>query len=156
AGDADPGEERRAALLARLRADDAFRKAFLDEIRLLGMLRVVQSSEPRWLRLEDELGWSGREPASADSLADRVVRSLTDQVRRRALARRVPALAAAVLALVGVIALFSPTKAPDGPPEARPDHGLELATAVKVDDVRWESGDGLRPREGGAVTAGRL
>ena len=46
-GEEDPGEERRLALLARLRNDVAFRGAFIDEIRLLGMLKVVQSSEPR-------------------------------------------------------------------------------------------------------------
>src|SRR5262249_33214069 len=67
-GDQDPGEERRAALLARLRQNGEFRRAFLEEIRLLGVLRVVQSAEPRWLRLEDEWGWSAQEQASAASL----------------------------------------------------------------------------------------
>jgi hypothetical protein len=59
-GAADAGAERQAALLARLRADATFRQAFVQEIRLLGMLKVVQSSQPRWLRLEDELGCSGQ------------------------------------------------------------------------------------------------
>ena len=57
-GDHDPGEERRAALLARMRADEAFRGAFVAEIHLHGMLKAVQSPEPRWLRLEDAIGWS--------------------------------------------------------------------------------------------------
>ena len=57
--DAARGDE----LLARVRQDEAFRRAFVDEIRMLGMLRAVQSTEPRWLRLEDELGWSAAERA---------------------------------------------------------------------------------------------
>src|SRR5439155_5472224 len=51
-GGDDPGEDRRAALLERLGADPAFRQAFVDEIRMLGMLKAVKSAEPRWLRLE--------------------------------------------------------------------------------------------------------
>jgi hypothetical protein len=47
-------------LLARLRVDDEFRQEFVPEIRMYGMLRTVQSAEPRWLRLEDDLGWSER------------------------------------------------------------------------------------------------
>jgi hypothetical protein len=43
----DLDDGRRAELLARLRVDEAFRRAFVEEIRLLGMLKAVQSSEPR-------------------------------------------------------------------------------------------------------------
>jgi hypothetical protein len=155
-GTADADAERRAALLARLRADATFRQAFIDEIRLLGMLKVVQSSEPRWLRLEDELGWSGQERATAESLADRVLRLATAGARRRTLGWQALAAAAAVLVLVGGITWFRSGKAPDGPADPRPDHPLELATAIKLEGVRWDTGDGLRPEEGGVVTAGRL
>jgi hypothetical protein len=48
-GDRDPGPQRRESLLARLRGDGTFRRAFVEEIRLFGMLRAVQLSEPRWL-----------------------------------------------------------------------------------------------------------
>src|SRR5688500_18544687 len=72
ANDQDPGEERRAALRARLDADQGFRRTFVEEIRLLGMLRVVQSAEPRWLRLEDEVGWSARS-RDVETLAQNVV-----------------------------------------------------------------------------------
>jgi hypothetical protein len=155
-GEADPDEERRAALLARLRADAAFRQAFVDEIRLLGMLKVVQSAEPRWLRLEDELGWSGQERVAAEVLADRVVRSATAQEQRRTLGGRALAAAAAVLVVAGGIALFRSARTPDAPTEARPDHPLELATAIKLESVQWEAQEGLRPEEGSIVTAGRL
>ena len=74
-GDHDPGAERREALLARLRGDEAFRRAFVEEIRLLGMLRAVQSSEPRWLQLEDQIGWSARQREDVETLVQKVVRS---------------------------------------------------------------------------------
>ena len=45
--------------------DEEFRRAFVAEIRMLGMLKAVQSPEPRWLRLEDELGWSAAGPLDA-------------------------------------------------------------------------------------------
>ncbi len=61
-------------LSARVRQDEGFRRAFLEEIRLLGMLRTVQAAEPRWLLLEEELGWSRHEPAaSADDLLEQQV-----------------------------------------------------------------------------------
>ncbi len=43
-------------LLERLKIDNDFRKAFVDELAILGQLKAVQSSEPRWLRLEDLVG----------------------------------------------------------------------------------------------------
>ena len=54
-GDIDPEESNR--LLSRLAADEAFGQAFVDEIRMLGMLKAVQSTEPRWLPLHEEVGW---------------------------------------------------------------------------------------------------
>lgn len=51
-------EARRDALLARLRTDAAFREAVARELWMLGTLKAVQSAEPRWLRIEDEVGWS--------------------------------------------------------------------------------------------------
>ena len=76
--DKDFDEQRYAALLARLREDVAFRQTFIDEIRLLGMLKVVQSSEPRWLRLEDELGWLGRSIQSLARVAPELGAQLED------------------------------------------------------------------------------
>ncbi len=155
-GEEDPGEERRVVLLARLRNDASFRRAFLDEIRLLGMLKVVQSSEPRWLRLEDELGWSAQERVSPESLSERVLQAARPRARWRTLGRRVLAAAAVVLVAVGIYALPRPTQTPEAVTEAPPEHVAELATAVKLEGVHWEAGDGLQPEEGGVVTAGRL
>jgi hypothetical protein len=60
-------------LLARLRVDDEFRQEFVPEIRMYGMLRTVQSAEPRWLRLEADLGWSAAERSFGDTLEDLVL-----------------------------------------------------------------------------------
>src|SRR5947209_13659287 len=108
-GGDDPGEERRTALLARLRGDGAFRQAFVDEVHLLGMVKAAQAPEPRWLRLEDELGWSARERAGTEALERRVVSAARDWSRRRRLLRRTLATAAAVLVVVGLSAfVFRP------------------------------------------------
>src|SRR5581483_2125415 len=107
-GGDDPGDERRAALLARLREDGAFRQAFVDEIRTLGMLRAVQSAEPRWLRLEDAIGWSAPRPASADALAERVVRQGRERERVRSAGQRSLMAVIALLACAVLILLFRP------------------------------------------------
>jgi hypothetical protein len=159
-GDHDPGEARRDDLLARLRADDEFRHAFVTEIHLLGMLRAAQSSEPRWLKLEDEIGWSARRAEDVDSL----VRKVTEEGLRRAKTARqskswrrflflTVALAACVLIAVGLIVALRSGKPPE-PPEPSP-LGIEVATAIKVDAVQWEV-DSATPSEGSVVTAGRL
>ena len=73
---------RRDELLARVRRDEGFRRAFVDEIRMLGMLRAVQAAEPRWLRLEDELGWIAAERATQEALKEGVMRRLRGLPRR--------------------------------------------------------------------------
>jgi hypothetical protein len=154
-GDHDPGEARRDALLARLRGDDAFRRTFVEEIRLLGMLRAVQSAEPRWLRLEDEAGWSSRGREDVETLAARVVREGRRRLRARRLVRGALAAAAALLVAAGLFfALRTDEPAPETPagPSRR---GVEVATVIKAEDVRWGPG-GATPDEGSVVTSGRL
>jgi hypothetical protein len=159
-GDHDPGEARRDALLARLRSDDEFRRAFTAEVHLLGMLRAAQSSEPRWLKLEDQIGWSARQEEDVDTL----VRKITQEGLRRARAGRqsrnwrrllllTVALAACVLVAVGLVLALRPGKPPQ-PPEPGQSR-IEVATAIKVESVQWEA-DSATPGEGTVVTAGRL
>ncbi|HJZ91251.1 MAG TPA: LamG domain-containing protein [Gemmataceae bacterium] len=155
-GDHDSGEGRREALLARLREDDSFRRAFVEEIRLLGMLKAVQSAEPRWLRLEDEIGWTARQREEVEALAERVVHEGKRRLRIRRLARWGAALAAAVVVAGALVLAFRPgARAPEPPSEAA-HAGMEIATAIKVEDIRWEPGEGATPGEGTVVTSGRL
>ena len=150
----DLDDGRRVELLTRLRGDEAFRRAFVEEIRLLGMLKAVQSTEPRWLLLEDELGWSADEQAAALPFEDRVLRHIQDQPRPRKFGRwKWGALAAAVL-LIGLPSLYlmwgdrkSPAPSREVPPY--------VAVLVKDDGAQWESGDGLKPAEGSPLTGGR-
>jgi hypothetical protein len=153
-GDHDPGAERREALLARLRADAGFRRLFVEEVRLLGMLRAVQSSEPRWLRLEDEAGWSAREGLDVEALAQKVLR----EWRRLRLRRFVlwAGTAAAVLVVTALLLHVRPgDPRPDLPPEP-PHEGIKLATAIQIQGAQWEPGAGATPGEGSVVTSGRL
>jgi hypothetical protein len=152
-GDHDPGEARREALLARVRGDDAFRRAFIEEIRMLGMLRAVQSAEPRWLELEDEIGWSARERQDVESLAQRVTQEAGPRRPSRRFVLGLAAAAALVLIGGGLFLALSRTNPParNGPAP----RGIELATVIKVEDVRWEAAS-QTPAEGSVVTSGHL
>jgi hypothetical protein len=153
-GDHDPGEARRPALLARLESDDVFRRAFVEEIRLLGVLRAVQSSEPRWLRLEDEVGWSARQSADVETLTERVM----NQSQRRMNTRRLRWLAAAAAVLLVATAVYLATR-PDLVSEDRPPatgKRAEVATIVQADGVVWEPGAGEAPKAGAVLQSGRL
>lgn len=97
--------ERYDYLLDRIRSDFDFRQAFVEEIRILGMLKAVQSSEPRWLRLEDELGWNAKQPADCRAIEDAVahhVRSHPPKPRRWSRLRIAALVTAASLALIAV------------------------------------------------------
>jgi hypothetical protein len=153
--DNDPGAERRQALLARLRDDEAFRRAFVAEIRLLGMLRAVQSAEPRWLRLEDEVGWSTRPHHDVDAMAQRVL-SEWRRLRIRRILRWSASVALAAAAAVILFFALRPDGTPPTTPRRPPPEALTIATAIKVEDVRWEPCDAVTPGEGAAVTTGRL
>jgi hypothetical protein len=150
----DPGEERRAALLARLRGDEAFRAAFVAEIHLLGQLKAAQAPEPRWLRLEDELGWSARERAGTEALERRVVQAARAWSRRRRLLYGTLATAAAVLVAVGLSAfVLRPRATRDVAVAPAP---APFATATQLDAVLWDPTVGPPPKLGTILGAGRL
>jgi hypothetical protein len=155
---------RREELLARLVRDEAFRREFVAEVRMLGMLKIVQSPEPRWLRLEDELGWSAVEPPVAESLEDRIVRGLDQVLRSRASSRRgrwaVAAAVAMAMAAV-VLATFWPRESRERPvaegrPYPRVDTTIGLAMVVKLVGVSWEPSGEPHPTEGDVLAAGCL
>jgi hypothetical protein len=153
-GDHDPGETRREALLERLRRDHDFRRTFVEELRLLGMLRAVQSSEPRWLRLEDEMGWSVGQRADVEALVRQVLQEGDRLIRLRRWLRWATALAAIVVLVVGLyVAWKQAGSSNEVVSQAQP--AIELATAIKVQDVCWEP-DSPAPTAGSVVTSGRL
>lgn len=155
-GDHDPGEARRVALLARLRDDGAFRGAFVEELSLLGMLKAAQSAEPRWLRLEDMIGWSAQTPADVETLARRVIQGEGRRRRNRRLVRWSVAAAVAAFVATGVFFGLRPGATVPGTSAESPHGDVQIATAIKVDDIRWEPGSSTTPDEGSVVTAGRL
>lgn len=152
-GDLD--DARQAALLDRVRLDAAFRTAFVAEIRMLGMLKAVQSTDPRWLTLEDELGWTA---ADRPSLEDRVAADIRRQPpTRRARGPWVSVsagLAASVL-LVGLPAVFLWKADRSGPVAKAPDPLPFVAVLVKQDGARWEPTGGPAPTEGSPLSGGR-
>jgi hypothetical protein len=151
----DPLDDtRREELLARLRADDAFRQVFVAQIHLLGMLKAVQAAEPRWLRLEDELGWSTDQPAEGNQLENRVLLQLQDApCPRRVVRWKWGAVAAAAFILVGLMLFFWPKGDRERPlpsSEAR-----YVAVVVKLDGAQWESADSSNLAEGSLLKGGR-
>ncbi|MHC5541551.1 LamG-like jellyroll fold domain-containing protein, partial [Singulisphaera rosea] len=101
-------------LLARLREDGEFQQSFVDEIRLLGMLKAVQTAEPRWLLLQEMLGWGAEDSAEDEDHEDDIMRrvhgagSSTRPVSQPRLWG--PLAAAAVFAIVFTALLWPRTK----------------------------------------------
>jgi hypothetical protein len=163
---------RRDQLIARLRRDDAFQRSFVDEIAMLGMIKVVQATEPRWLRLQDELGWpaargTGEHEHDWDDRLMKRVRSIAIRPSLGGRTWRVVAgVAAVALLIVGLAALgvFTPAQSPRVPapvvaasalapaPVIKPASGLALV--VKLEAVLWEPGDSLVPAEGSILKPG--
>jgi hypothetical protein len=164
----DPG--RRDQLLERLRQDEAFQQAFVAEIRMLGMIKVVQATEPRWLRLQDELGWGSGERVAEAELEDALMQRVRGIPIRPARRWKPWHLAAAAILLVAALGWLAwPTgrgKAPATAPVAaaagaagttaaqtRPGPGLALV--VKLEAARWEPAEHPLLAEGSIVTSGR-
>jgi hypothetical protein len=154
---------RREALMARLRGDEAFLQAFVDEVVMLGMLKAVQSTEPRWLLLVDELGWSEEGRPRVD-LAGRLAAGLRGTLPRRLTRRRlgrIAALAAVALASAGLTLLIRPGARPEpsalsvAPPRTASATPI-LALMIKLDGAIWEPEAGPPVQEGETVPARRL
>ena len=74
-GDADVSDVERQRLLQRIETDAVFRTECVEEIRMLGMIKAVQSARPRWLEMHDALGLStaSKNDCPEDDLASRVL-----------------------------------------------------------------------------------
>ncbi len=168
----DVGQSRREPLLERLRQDWEFQQAFVDEIRMLGMLKAVQSLEPRWLRLQDELGWSLDSPFAEkdrEAVSMRKPRGVPPGrgIRPERWKWRAAALVAAVgLCLIAVTTgyLRSPRHRREAtsavavvtPPYPQIDVEVGIAMVVDLHEVRWERADEPHPSVGDLLAPGRL
>jgi hypothetical protein len=155
---AEISEDRRTALLEKLRQDADFRQAFVREARTFAMLHAVQSPEPRWLALQDELGLAEKPERSFENR----IRDAVQTGRRPFVAawwRPLAAMAASVAAVFAALYFLNPTKpsAPTEPIAADHPEGAErLAVAVRVDGVQWDVAQKNPLQSGGAVSAGPL
>jgi hypothetical protein len=157
----DVPADRRAAVLARLRDDPAFRTEAVDELRMVAMLKVLRGGEPRWLRLEDELGWSADEPADdfAASVAAEVAtlplpeRAPAPVRTRRRRLRPVATLAASVLVAAGVVAAVTLYRGDSDGPTRQPAADA-VALLVRLDGPGWLDGNG--PAAGEVIRPGVL
>lgn len=91
-GGADVSEGERERLLQRLESDAVFRSECVEEIRMLGMLKAVQASGPRWLELHDALSVStaDSDDSTGDDLASRVLHLVEAQSQSRVKGRWFP------------------------------------------------------------------
>lgn len=144
-------DERRAALLQRLRQDAAFRAEVVTELRTFAMLHAVQAPEPRWLALQDELGMAN---PKSDFPEARIRDAIRAQPRPFVASWWRP-LAAMAACLAAVFAVLLLTKSPQriGAAPAKAGH---LAVAVRVDNVQWHASQTNAPEAGGLVSAGDL
>lgn len=74
-GGADVSDAERQRLLQLFENDAIFRAECVQEIQLLGMIKAVQTSGPRWLEMYDTLGLSttATDDPAANDLANRVL-----------------------------------------------------------------------------------
>jgi hypothetical protein len=144
-------DERRAALLQRLRQDAAFRAEFVTELRTFAMLHAVQAPEPRWLALQDELGMAN--PRN-DFSEERIRDAIRSQPRPFVASWWRP-LAAMAACLAGIFAVMLLMKSPNAVTGASPNRE-NLAVAVRVDEIKWDAAQVNAPQAGGLVSAGDL
>ncbi|HEY1186393.1 MAG TPA: LamG-like jellyroll fold domain-containing protein [Gemmata sp.] len=148
---------RRAAVLARLRSDAEFRSAAVAELRTLAMLNVLRSGEPRWLRLEDELGWSADDaPHDFTEAVATEVASLPLPITEPGpvpASRRRRLQAATALALIATAAViwYAPWRPPSAPSPGSED---AVGLVVRMDGAGWV--DGAGPAAGELLRPGTL
>ncbi len=125
-------------LIIKLKQDKEFRTAFVAEIRMLGMLHAVQSAEPRWLLLEDELGFGNiDQPMPMDEFQEQIRQKLLADPVRPWFRRRWIALAVAATILLIVLVFGLPISKRQSQPDS-PKHSAVFAIVAKLEKVEWD------------------
>ncbi len=152
-------EERRAELLARLQTDAALRKAFAEELRLLGQLKAVQSVQPRWLRMEDELGLDASVSSDESALVDAVLEEIGAPKMQSATTSSRWLIAAAILVFAS-LAVWWTWLRPVAPQTVAAAPVVEnapgLAVLSNLSAGAATDATGRKLREGDVVAPGRL
>ncbi|MEA3208768.1 MAG: hypothetical protein QOE70_1825 [Chthoniobacter sp.] len=156
-GEVPPG--RADALLARLREEAEFRRAFAAQVWTLSLSRVAQAPDPRWLALYEELGVSATtrdvtddgafEGAVMDTIRNEPVRFVAAWWRRAA----VGAIAASVALTAGFAVWGLRAPRPGTVPEAKRQM---LAVMVQSEKAVWKGKEPSRFASGKALGAERL
>ncbi len=160
-GELPPG--RSDELLARLRDDADFRRAFAEKVWTLSLTRIAQAPAPRWLTLYEELGLSSTTLDATDEItaADE---ALMAQIRRepapfvaagwrRAAYGWMAAAAALALTVWGILS-WRPGAGPQ--PAAAITAPAPLAVVVQTDHAVWERAKGTEIAVGSPLQAGPL
>jgi len=157
---AEMDANRKTALLSKLREDAVFRRAFVEELRMLGMLKATQSAEPRWLRLEDELGSKPAEPWDEEAFSTSIMSELSRTEPAGFLKANRWLIAAAVLVFAGVAAFWGLRLGGDRPAAVA---GLDktrdaggFAIVSHLEGTATAEPRGRAVHEGDVVSAGRF
>jgi hypothetical protein len=148
--------ERRRALVERLRTDTGFRSSFVAELRMHGMLKAVQATEPRWLLLEDELHPQTQGESVPSPLAQQVMAAIqTPALPGISLWwRRLSWGLTALLVLVLGIWWGTGSRRRELATEISANSQPELAVIIKASRVVSASGPEMNLNEGTSLRAG--
>ncbi len=167
------GASRRDELLARLRDDEALQDSLVAELRMLGMLKAVQATEPRWLLLHERLGWIPAKPPLTVAAEDAFLRRVDGLGPSRWPRGVITAAAAATVLLIGLglglgLGLkgarlrsvpssgnHSTATASAGPGRMAELNEGGLAMVIKLDQAVWDAG-AESPGVGSVLPAGKL
>lgn len=150
---------RAEALLARLRDDAEFRRAFAAQVWTLSLSRVAEAPDPRWLALYEELGLSATtqdaagdaafEDAVMDTVRSEPVRFVAAWWRRAAYG----AIAASVALAIG-FAVWT-VRSPKLDTAAGAKRQM-LAAVIQSETAVWKGKDAQRFASGTPLSAERL
>jgi len=137
-GDDEPAGDDRERVLRRFENDAAFRAECIAEMRMLGMLKAVQSPAPRWLELADALGVNEQPEANPRvvDFADAVMQRVHASTARGWKTKTIFAMAAVLAILCTIGALWWTQRGV----------ALQVVSVSESSSSGWKAGDTVRAR----------